>query len=231
TISHERDLHLGRQLAALASLEDHGLESIVVLMDQPVVPASCDRPWVRVVHVDGRPLPLGEARNAGARAARGETVVFLDVDVIPEAGAVEQLVAEAEHGGVVMADPWYLPPSWDGRELPGGALPHPSRADLAVGRTDRYEMFWSLGFACRREVFDSVGGFDDSYAGYVAEDTDFAFTLRAAQVPLAFSSARVFHQAHAVIRPPLHHLDSIVVNARRFREKFGTWPMEGWLRA
>ena len=89
-------LHLGRQLAALASLADHGLESIVVLMDQPVVPASCDRPWVRVVHVDGRPLPLGEARNAGARAARGETVVFLDVDVIPEAGAVEQLVAEAE---------------------------------------------------------------------------------------------------------------------------------------
>nr|WP_241186000.1 hypothetical protein [Micrococcus luteus] len=31
--------------------------------------------------------------------------------------------------------------------------------------------------------------------------------------------------------PPLHHLEDILVNARRFRQVHGRWAMEGWLRA
>ena len=43
----------------------------------------------RAVPTDG--LPLAAARNAGRRAAPGDTLVFLDVDCIPSAGLVAGL--------------------------------------------------------------------------------------------------------------------------------------------
>ena len=94
-----------------------------------------------------------------------------------------------------------------------------------------YEEFWSLSFAVGREVFfGGIGGFDEGFLGYGAEDTDFAFTARERGVPLAWvDEARAFHQHHETYDPPLQHLEDIVSNARRFKEKWGVWPMEGWL--
>ena len=40
---------------------------------------------------------------------------------------------------------------------------------------------------------------------------------------------RVLSEQHSVYRPPLNHLDSIVMNANRFYEKWQHWPMSGWL--
>ena len=49
-------------------------------------------------------------------------------------------------------------------------------------------------------------------------------------MPLWFDGdALAFHQHHPVSSPPVEHVDDIVENARRFHEKWGVWPMEGWL--
>lgn len=145
-----------------------------------------------------------------------------------------------------MATPRYLYPeadvaAWEaGGSVDGlvqASVPHHARAALAPGSGEparpsgEYALFWSLGFTVRRPVFDRIGGFDETFAGYGGEDTDFAFTAREMRVPLAFSAATMFHQHHGVHRPPLQHLESIVVNARAFRRKWGTWPMTGWLEA
>ncbi|MBE8147289.1 hypothetical protein IOD13_18970 [Brevibacterium casei] len=68
--------------------------------------------------------------------------------------------------------------------------PHPARPDPndgevvdvdpdatadGPGAPDPFALFWSLSFACRPEVFARIGGFDETYAGYGGEDTDFAF--------------------------------------------------------
>ncbi|MDO9396736.1 MAG: glycosyltransferase family 2 protein, partial [Herbiconiux sp.] len=64
------------------------------------------------------------------------------------------------------------------------------------------------------------------------EDTDFAFAAREAGVELAWvGSARAYHQHHPVQSPPVDHLDDIVRNATVFHERWGTWPMGGWLDA
>lgn len=253
TLTHDRDEHLVRQQRALVaaprrSRED--LERVVVFMDQADEPTALHEPagpdrapgpdravlaagGPTTLHLDTAGLPLGAARNMAAAHARGSVLVFLDVDCIPDPGAVDALARTARAtGGLVMADPHYLPPGWDGQGDPAlASVPHPSRTNLGTGASPRYEMFWSLAFACTREVFTRLGGFDDAYVGYGAEDTDLAFTARRAGVPFVLDPARVHHQAHAVHRPPLQHLASIVTNARVFRAKWGTWPMEGWLRA
>jgi N-acetylglucosaminyl-diphospho-decaprenol L-rhamnosyltransferase len=43
--------------------------------------------------------------------------------------------------------------------------------------------------------------------------------------------ATAFHQYHPVEDPPLGHLDDILRNAAVFRQRWGWWPMQGWLAA
>ena len=42
--------------------------------------------------------------------------------------------------------------------------------------------------------------------------------------------ARAYHQWHPTADPPVHHAADIVRNATLFHERWGWWPMEGWLR-
>ena len=42
--------------------------------------------------------------------------------------------------------------------------------------------------------------------------------------------AVVLHQHHDSFDPPVQQLRATVANAQRYRDKWGTWPMEGWLR-
>jgi GT2 family glycosyltransferase len=106
---------------------------------------------------------------------------------------------------------------------------HPLHAGRRQGESIPHALFWSLNFACRRETFERIGGFDTRYCGYGGEDTDFAFRAASARIPIEFVDALALHQFHEVIDPPLNHLATIVGNSRIFREKWGRWPMEGWL--
>ena len=72
--------------------------------------------------------------------------------------------------------------------------------------------------------------FDTQYIGYGAEDTDFAFTARQLDIAFYLTADVVYHQQHSVYRPPLNHLDSIIINANRLYAKWQHWPMEGWLK-
>ena len=99
-------------------------------------------------------------------------------------------------------------------------------------RSASYELFWSLNFAVTRQTWEEVGGFDESYVGYGAEDTDLGFRARALGVPAwMVCGAEAYHQHHGSAGPPREHLHSIVANARRFHDRWGQWPMEGWLQA
>lgn len=259
-ITSGRDHHLANTVLGINRSTRLPAEIVLCYMNQPGAVPPPSRLPLRVVHLDSGQvnadsgqsgkqvtLPLGAARNAAAAAAEHPMLVFLDVDCIPAPGMFEQLLADADRTrGLVMAAPRYLRPdapvgSWAGDgdvgKLISGSVPHHTRAGLAPQPghpalpSEEYALFWSLGFAVPKSVFDRIGGFDESFAGYGGEDTDFAFEARRKGVPLAFSAAAMFHQHHGVHRPPLQHLESIVVNARAFRRKWGTWPMTGWLEA
>ena len=125
--------------------------------------------------------------------------------------------------------------------------PHPARPDPndgevvdvdpdataeGSGAPDPFALFWSLSFACSPEVFARIGGFDETYAGYGGEDTDFAFAARRAGVGLRWvGGAHAFHRYHPVSSPPVEHVADIVANARIFFDRWRIWPMEGWLHA
>lgn len=239
TLNKGRDGHLARLLEGLARGVPPA-ECIVVEMGaEPAPLPDYGFPIRRIVlHSDG--LPLARARNAGRRAARGGHLVFLDVDCIPTADLVAGLDADlAEADGLICCEIRYLPANavrdgWSEADLAAAGLPHPARAFPAQGlaRTDNPGLFWSLAFGVRAATFDRLGGFDEDFDGYGAEDTDIAFRADALGVPVLLSArGGAFHQYHQAYDPPLQHFSDIVRNARRFHARHGLWPMDGWLEA
>lgn len=192
--------------------------------------------------IEGDELPLARCRNALAEAAKGELLVFLDVDCIPSARLLGSYArALAEHDALAVGETCYLPQGFDvegadERELRPAAGRHPERMDLfpllGPPRIDsRHDLFWSLNFALRRTTFfERIGSFDDSYRGYGIEDTDFALRAARAQVPLCWvGDALAYHQFHPPTRLRPEGIAALVDNARRYRERWGEWPAKGWL--
>ena len=243
TVARGRQVHLARQARAVARLDPAPDEYLVVSLDDEPPPV----PGAAVLHRPAAPpLPLAAARNAGIAAADAELVVCLDADCLPEPPMLGRLAAAAHAapGARLLAGPvGRLAPLPDAQVEPAPAELERARAaatrggrpvppEGAIDPEPRVELFWSLAFAVEPEVHACIGGFDEGYAGYGAEDTDYAFRARAAGVGLSWvGGAWAHHQHHAVSDPPVEHLEDIVRNARRFHARWGRWPMEGWLRA
>lgn len=242
TLVRGRQRHLENQRIGILQSSLLPDEWVVVGMDQDVdLPATKEMP-LRLSRVDGHDgnLPLAKARNHAARISRGDTLIFLDVDCIPDWRMIETFADACEQEPRLwMGEPRYLPKDaasegWGSADL--WALAERHRLQPMLDRqqrlaSQRYEMFWSLCFALRRDDFNRIGGFDETFGGYGGEDTDFAFSARKADVPFGHLGATAFHQFHDSIHPPLNHFDAIVANARRFYTKWNRWPMESWLKA
>lgn len=246
--SRARALHLERQQQRL-----HGeprLERIVVWLDaEPhgVAAPGADAPGTRLLHVPPASggMRLAAARNAGARAAiEGgcDRLVFLDADCVPGPELLPRYDrAMGSRPGALLAGPvTYLPegirvgPGTDLAALtaPHAARPSPPDGTVLDAAPEEQVLFWSLSFALTADTWARIGGFDEAYVGYGAEDTDFAMRAAAADAGLAWvGGAHAYHQYHPTSSPPWQHLDDILRNGALFAERWGFWPMVGWLEA
>lgn len=241
TLIKDRPGHLAQLVEGLRRSGAVPHEFIVVDMgsDPPVEVGALPFP-TRIIRRDRGGLPLAAARNAAARAASGDALLFLDVDCIPMRGLARAMAdALARQDALICAQVRYLRPDearndWHEAELLSRSTGRPERRFPACGllEVENAALFWSLVFGIRRERFFALGGFDEAFTGYGAEDTDFGFRARAAGLPLLFMGGPgAFHQYHDSFELPLQHLGDIVRNAQTFRERWNRWPMEGWLAA
>lgn len=243
TLVRNRTAYLHGLLAALAEAPDPPADLVVAVCggDDPRPGAPATPFPVRFLDIDGagERIPYSPARNACARAARTDRLLFLDADCLPLPGALAAFGrALAAEDALCIGDVLYLPPDADVDPKDVGRLAetgrrHPARpVPPASGWTvsEEYGLVWGLSMAVRRGTFDRLGGFDEGYGGYAGEDTDFAEAARQAGVPLlVVAGAAVAHRHHDVFEPPVQQLTATVANAQRFRDKWGWWPMGGWL--
>lgn len=240
TIVRNRAAHFANLVEGLRRSALAPTELIVIDMSDVAIAAPpADFP-VAMIRLETEGLPLAAARNRAAAAASGAHLLFLDVDCIPLRDCLATLDAVlAEQDALLCADVRYLGADdarggWTERDLLAAGAPHPVREFPLSGtrREDNPGLFWSLAFAIRHARFDAIGGFDERFSGYGAEDTDFGFRAHARNVPLLFvGGAIVCHQHHTVYDPPLQHFADILRNSEQFRRLWGFWPMRGWLDA
>ncbi len=220
---------------------------VVVWLDETPAPDVPALAGVTTLHVPPGPegLRLAAGRNRGADTAigRGATLlVFLDADCVPGADLfpLYERAADAHPGALLSGPVTYLPEGFvlgtgeglDEATAPHAARPAPPAGSTVVAGADDYPLFWSLSFAVTPATWARIGGFDERYEGYGGEDTDFAYTARSLDVPLVWvGGAHAYHQHHPTSSPPWRHLPDVVRNGGLFAERWGEWPMGGWLEA
>lgn len=181
-----RHFSLERLLESLT--RSRRVAEVVVVDDASDPPVAARAAKVRVVRSD-RSLLVSAARNVGARAARGDILVFIDDDCIMEERAVEALVEPLERcrdvgmtGPVIafLSSPVTIWCAGVCRSIrTGRTFLRGNGRDLAFasGLPAECDDFPSA-FAVRKEDWERIGGFDETTFPMHLEEADFAARLR-----------------------------------------------------
>lgn len=113
-----------------------------------------------VVWVEGPRRGPAANRNTGAAAARGEVLVFLDDDCLPQPGLLSAYAA-------AFSDPTLN--AAEGRIR--SDRPH-QRMDEEAPINETGGVFWSCNIAMRRDFFLQIGGFDERFPAAAMEDIE-----------------------------------------------------------
>jgi mycofactocin system glycosyltransferase len=197
----DRPGELAACLASLRAVRYPGRLLDIVVVDDgsarpPVVPDD-----VRLLRLPASLGPAG-ARNAGARAARGDVLAFVDSDCLVDPGWLEALVPELDDpevaavGGRIAAA---SERSWLERyEAVRSPLDlGPARAAAGPGRPVPYLVTANL--VVRRADFEEVGGFDERLRW--GEDVELCWRLHRAGRRLVYEPAgRVRHRHRDGVR-------------------------------
>jgi glycosyltransferase involved in cell wall biosynthesis len=209
---------LGRQRIDLAAFE------VIVVLDgssDGSREALAGREWQFALTVlEQSNAGIGAARNAGARVATGDVLLFIDDDVEPVPGALAAHAKEhAAHPGVAVIGPITTKarsgfPSWVG--------PNYRRATQLARENDgwlaqRYVM--GGNFSIPHNIFPADGFRADLRR---LEDAEFGFRLRALSVPLrmAFDGGIVHHSNKNTVTI----LEDVAANAATVARLYRTEP-------
>ena len=200
-VHYDQQAELDRTLAALARQDHPADRTEVVVVDDgsPVPPRVPD--GVRLLRQEDRGFRVAAARNAGAAAATGDVLVFLDADTAPEPGylrAIARLPALAPDclavGRRRHADLAGAPADAPVERLgPERELPEPAwladayrrSRDLLDADDRSYRYVIGAVAACSRTLFAAVGGFDEGFSAYGGEDWEWAYRAWLAGAVLA----------------------------------------------
>ncbi len=216
-------------LNGLARQTDRNFEVIVAddgsrpehqnaIIDSPVARA------LRVVHVwhPDVGFTASRVRNRGVAASRGQYIVFLDGDCVPEADFVARHRGLAAPGFFVNGSRVMLSPALTARVLAGEVdvcgrsamfwlcqrlLGHASKlsgllrlpdGSLRIKQGFSWKGIRSCNFGVWRTDFARVNGFDESFVGWGHEDADFVLRLHHSGLARknGFCATEVFHLWH-----------------------------------
>lgn len=172
-----------RCLEGLSTLSSPADEIIVVVDgEDDGAGGAAEAIGATVIRLSRRGGPAA-ARNAGARAATNEVLLFLDADVVP-APPVTAHVCEAFTEDPALAA---LIGSYDDAPGdPGFLSQYRNLLHHYVHQTgeERASTFWGACGAVRREVFFAVGGFDEAITIPAMEDVELGYRLTGSGHPI-----------------------------------------------
>ena len=196
-------------LRCLRALAEHPPAAAceIIVVDDGSSDATCESlPQIAGLRYQQRSENGGfiAACNDGAAQARGEFLVFLNNDTVPQPGWLDVLLRtfdEHPRTGLVGAQLLYP----DGRLQEAGGLVFADGSAWNYGRfaspgDSRYAYVRDADYcsgaaiAIPSALFHSLGGFDQRYSPAYYEDTDLAFAVRAAGHRVVYQpEARVVH--------------------------------------
>lgn len=140
------------------------------------------------------------ARNLGAHHATGEIIAFTDSDCVPDPSWIEELLKGFREGVVAVGGTY-------GIRNDSSFLARLIHEEIVLRHeqfSEEVDFLGSFNVAFRKEAFDAVGGFDESFLRASGEDNDLAYRLQDEGGTLHFASAaRVAHYHPTKLLPYL----------------------------
>ncbi|WP_417474972.1 glycosyltransferase [Luteimonas mephitis] len=182
--------HTLRCLRALAEQPPQAAFEVIVVDDGSPDDSAEVLPTIAGLRHHRRAVNGGfiAACNDGAALARGEFLVFLNNDTVPQPGWLDALLQTfTDHPGAGLVGAQLLYPDGRLQEAGGvvrndgsadklGRLAAPMQPEFASVR--RVDYCSGAAIAIRSEEFNAAGGFDIRYAPAFYEDTDLAMSVR-----------------------------------------------------
>ena len=194
----------------------------------------------------GRNLGFAGGANAGAAEARGEILLILNPDVVPEEGALDRLLEGfATHTEAAGLAPRLLGPAgepqsaWQLRRLPSPwacllqALPLPdlsgSKPEPAAGAA--VEQPAAAALALRRGALVQVGGFDAGFHPAWFEDVDMARRFQQTGLAILYWPAARFRHRLGSTVPRLGYGPFLYIYYRNLTRYLAKHHGRGWAAA
>lgn len=168
---------------------------------------SRDYPWVR--HNRGPQKGPASNRNSGAKPARGEWLVFLDDDCLPQPSFLSAYI-EAIH-----KNPDYF--VFEGSTM---AERPKIRLDEEAPINAQGGYLWSCNFMIQQKLFLDMGGFCELYPYACMEDVDFREQLKAREIKFLFvPKASVIHPWRS-LAPDNKYLNMLLISHAIFFDRY-----------
>lgn len=154
-------------------------------------------PQVRLIkHQENRGFAAG--CNSGAKTAKGEIVVLLNLDVVPEEDVLQKVLPDFEDEKVFAVS--FNEPQWSWARIlwQKGTVEHEPGPKTSKTHLSAWASGGSAAF--RKSIWEELGGFDEIYNPFYWEDIDLSYRAwkRGYQV-LWEPKAIVHHQHEAII--------------------------------
>jgi glycosyltransferase involved in cell wall biosynthesis len=135
------------------------------------------------------------ARNAGARTAQGEILLFTDADCVPTANWIQEMARPFEDRDVAAVKGAYLTRQ---KSITArfAQLEFEERFEM-LKKAESIDMVDTYSAGYRKEVFLRLGGFDTSFPVANNEDTELSYRMSKLGLKMIFSPrAVVYHLNH-----------------------------------
>lgn len=205
--THERREIVVRDVAALARQRDADFEAVVVVDGAGDGTAAALRELelpFRLTVIEQENQGAAAARNAGASAARGELLLFLDDDMEADPGLLAEHDRSHREGADLVVGDMPLHPDSSRNLLSWGvgqwAATRRRRLE-AHGAEPGLDDLLTGQMSITRAGFDLVEGFDTSFTReglFGGEDIDFGYRVLQAGLRVAFNPAAISRQYYDV---------------------------------
>lgn len=134
------------------------------------------------------------ARNNGSKSAKGEIIIFLDSDCVPERNWLEKMIQPFNEKNVIGVQGAY-------KTKQKSLIARFDQLDIEyryerMKRIPKLDWIGSYSAAYRKEIFLSEGGFDETFPKASGEDAEFSYRLAEKGHLLVFAPRAIVYHTH-----------------------------------